>query len=88
MLQIRVLIGLRNKGDGLGSGAKGPAPVRGTVQGQRVVAGGLGACDPGMTNDAGPRTNEVLRREYLGAKYQERKRYQVKRPLYWNWRPR
>lgn len=70
MLQIRVLIGLRNKGDGLGSGAKGPAPVRGTVQGQRVVAGGLGACDPGMTNDAGPRTNEVLRREYLGAKYQ------------------
>ena len=43
----------------------------------------LRASDGGMTDGAGLRTREILRR-----KQQKRERYQVKRPLYWNWRPR
>ena len=82
-LDVVVFVCLRNVRNGLRAGAERPPVVRGLRERLRMMRVCLRAGDCGMTGRAGFRAREILRREQ-----QKRERYQVKRPLYWNWRPR
>ena len=89
MLQIGVLIRLRHVRHRLSPRPERPSPVRCLAQSARMMRLRLRRRHPGMTNGAGLRSREVLRRRKPCPKQQKRPGcYQVNRPLYWNCRPR
>jgi hypothetical protein len=74
---------LGHEGHGLRAGAERPPLIRTHCQRLGMMGCQLFGRNLRMTNGAGLRTSEVLRR-----KKKQSESYQVKRPLYWNWRPR
>jgi hypothetical protein len=88
VLEIRILARLRNPRNGLRAGSERPAAITIQTQGFGVVRISLFHRNIGMTNGAGFRTDEILRRKPMRDKQKKRQCYQVNRPLYWNCRPR